>query len=192
MQKIVLATGNSHKTQEIREILGAGFEVLDISDFPEVGEIIEDADTFEGNADLKALAISRLTDSLVIADDSGLCVDALDEAPGIRSARYAGEQATMEQNKTLLLQNLIGESNRSAKFVCVLSVARSGQIVTRFRGECPGSIISEEHGSGGFGYDPLFIPSGYEQTFAQLGAEIKNELSHRGKAMELFQQWINA
>lgn len=191
MKKILLATTNSHKTQEIQTMLGSEYLVEDLSSMPQIGDIIEDADTFEGNANIKALAVSAHTEAFVLADDSGLCVDALDGAPGIYSARYAGPHADMEENKKLLLENLKNSSQREAAFVCVLSIAQGGEIVTNFRGECTGTIIQEERGAGGFGYDPLFIPTGYDQTFAELPAQTKNELSHRAHAMAQFLAWLN-
>lgn len=192
MKKIYLATGNSHKAEEIQAMLGDEITVKDLRSLPEVGEIIEDADTFQGNADIKALAVSALTEELVIADDSGLCVEALDGAPGIYSARYAGEGATMTENKARLIKNLDGISNRKASFICVISVARGGEILTRFRGECSGVLLREESGEGGFGYDPLFIPDGYEKTFAELPAEVKNQISHRAHALSAFKEWMRS
>jgi len=189
---LLIATGNSHKAEEIQAMLGNEVEVKDLRSLPEIGEIIEDADTFEGNADIKALTVSQLTDELVLADDSGLAVDALNGAPGIRSARYAGDHATMAENKVLLLKDLVGVESRKARFVCVLSLAKDGEVLARFRGECLGRIISEEVGEGGFGYDPLFIPEGYEQTFAELSAETKNSISHRAVAFQKFQEWYQA
>ena len=186
---LLIATGNSHKTEEIQAMLGDDVLVSDLKSLAEVGEIIEDADTFEGNADIKSLAVSGLTNELVLADDSGLVVDALNGDPGIRSARYAGENASMEENKALLLSSLEGEVNRRARFVCVLSVAKEGEVIAQFRGECEGRIIEQELGGGGFGYDPLFIPEGYEKTFAELPAETKNTISHRAVAFKKFQEW---
>ena len=186
---LLIATGNSHKTEEIQAMLGDDVLVSDLKSLAEVGEIIEDADTFEGNADIKSLAVSGLTKELVLADDSGLVVDALNGDPGIRSARYAGENASMEENKALLLSSLEGEVNRQARFVCVLSVAKEGEVIAQFRGECEGRIIEQELGGGGFGYDPLFIPEGYEKTFAELPAETKNTISHRAVAFKKFQEW---
>ncbi len=192
MKSLLIATSNSHKTSEIQSMLGATVEVSDLNSLPTVGEIVEDADSFEGNADIKSTTVSALTDQLVLADDSGLAVAALEGAPGIYSARYAGENASMEENKALLLDQLTGVTERRASFVCVLSVAQRGEVVARFRGECHGRIIEGEEGEGGFGYDPLFIPDGYEQTFAQLPAETKNAISHRAVAMEQFQQWMSS
>jgi len=192
MKNLLLATGNTHKTQEIQKILGSGVSVLDLRSLPNVSEIIEDSDTFEGNANIKSVTVSQLTSEIVLADDSGLCVDALSGAPGIRSARYAGENATMEQNKELLLSELSGKENRKAAFVCVLSVAKQGEVIATFRGECVGRIIDDERGAGGFGYDPLFIPEGYDKTFSELPEEVKNQISHRAVAMKQFQGWLKS
>jgi len=191
MNSLLLATGNSHKAQEFQKIL-SGITIRDLSSLPEVGEIIENADTFEGNANIKSLSVSRLTDEFVLSDDSGLCVEALNGDPGIRSARYAGEEAEMEENKALLLSNLLGVDTRAAKFVCVLSLAKMGEVVATFRGECPGRIISEEKGDGGFGYDPLFIPDGYAETFSELPLEVKNQISHRAVAIQQFKEWLSS
>jgi len=192
MNSLLIATGNSHKTEEIQKILGDSIIVSDLRSLPEIGEIIEDSDTFEGNANIKSVTVSKLTENFVLSDDSGLCVEALEGAPGIRSARYAGESATMEENKALLLSNLEKKTDRRAKFVCVLSVARKGEAIVTFRGECPGRIIEEEKGNGGFGYDPLFIPDGYDKTFSELPEETKNAISHRAVAMVKFQTWLNS
>lgn len=190
MKTLLLATGNSHKTEEIQAMLGEAVEVSDLSSFPELGEIIEDAETFQGNADIKALAAAALTDQLVLADDSGLCVPALGGEPGVRSARYAGENATMVENKARLLKNLDGITDRSASFMCVLSVVQGGEVIQHFTGECKGRLLHGETGEGGFGYDPLFVPEGYEKSFAELPGEVKNKLSHRGIALEKFKAWI--
>lgn len=187
---MILATSNAHKTAEFQAMLGEHECVRDLSIFPELGEIVEDAESFEGNADIKALAVSALTDEMVIADDSGLCVSALGGAPGIRSARYAGNSASMEENKALLLQNLADVTDRSAYFVCALSVARKGVIIQRFRGECHGYLLREESGVGGFGYDPMFVPEGEKKSFAELPAAVKNEMSHRAHALMAFQKWF--
>ncbi len=191
-ETLILATGNTHKAEEIQLMLGSEVEVKDLRSFPQITEIIEDADSFEGNADIKALTVSKLTDELIVADDSGLCVQALNGAPGVFSARYAGRNATMVENKARLLKNLDGISDRAAFFICVLSVVRCKKVIKRFRGECHGKIIYEEKGEGGFGYDPLFIPEGYEKTFSELAAEVKNKISHRARALEKFSEWMKS
>ena len=192
IKTIRIATGNSHKVSEIQTMLGSLIEVKDLTDLPEIGEIIEDAETFAGNADIKALTVSRHCDEVILADDSGLCVKGLKGAPGIRSARYAGDEASMDQNKALLLSNLEGKegAEREAYFVCALSVAYKGEVMARFEGVIQGRIISEESGKDGFGYDPMFVPEGRSQTFAEISAADKNEISHRARAMRLFKEWL--
>ena len=194
LSSLLLATGNAHKTEEIQAMLGAQVLVTDLRELPQIGEIIEDAETFEGNADLKALAVSCYTENLVLADDSGLCVKVLDGEPGVRSARYAGESATMEQNKTLLLKNIKSKNvhgSTPAHFVCALSLAQKGKVIARFRGECHGLLTETASGMGGFGYDPLFIPEGYTETFAEITAEEKNRISHRAHALQQFITWLD-
>ncbi len=194
--KLIVATHNSHKTDEIREIVGHFFEsVDDLNDFPEIPEAVEDGKTFEENSAIKAFGASVfLTDAFILADDSGLEVDALDGKPGVYSARYAGEGATQAQNRSKLLGELtkFGGSgiDRTARFRCVLTVVQGVQKLGVFDGTCEGMIAVEEKGEGGFGYDSLFIPSGYFQTFGQLSAAVKNELSHRGKALAQFAEWL--
>ncbi len=150
-------------------------------------EVEETGATFEENAILKAVAASRRVSGLVVSDDSGLEVVALQGAPGVRSARYAGEAATDADNVTRLLAELqrvnAAQDERAACFTCVLALAEGGKIVRTFRGTVPGSIISTRRGECGFGYDPVFVPDGYEQTFAELGDAVKNRLSHRARAI---------
>lgn len=190
--KILVATKNAHKTGEIQAVLGPKFEVSDLTAHPEIPAPDETGETFEENAAIKALAASELFDGLVLADDSGLEVDALDGAPGVRSARYAGEKATDADNRELLLRELerVGArgKERSARFHCLLVLAQKGKVLGTFDGRVEGVIVNEPKGEGGFGYDPLFVPQGYCETFAQLPAEVKNQLSHRGKALEKLQQ----
>ncbi len=189
MKTYVLATKNEHKAAEMRKILGEDIEIVTQT---EAGagdvEVVEDGTTFEENAAKKAETIMRITNKPCIADDSGLCVDALGGAPGIYTARYAGEGATNEENIAKLLDALSGvpEEKRTAKFVCVIALAAPGQKTRLFRGECPGRIADVPHGEAGFGYDPVFYADGYTQTLAEISAEEKNKISHRGKALELF------
>ncbi len=182
-QRLLLATRNAHKTREVREILGADWIVEDLSVLPDLPEIEETGETFEENAKLKALAAAPHYDGWVLADDSGLEVDALGGAPGVRSARFAGDAATMEENRALLGEKLRGEKNRAGRFRCVLALAKSGAFVRTFSGAVEGSIAGEESGQGGFGYDPLFVPEGETRTFAEMGPEEKHALSHRGRAL---------
>jgi XTP/dITP diphosphohydrolase len=188
---LLVSTRNAHKVAEIREILGAGFEVLDLSSIAGVGEVEETGVTFEENATLKALAVSGHFDGWVIADDSGLEVDALRGAPGVWSARFSGDGATDASNRALLLEKLEGVrgKDRSARFRCVIVLARAGRKIAAFSGSVEGVIINQEKGSGGFGYDPLFVPEGHCETFAQLGADVKNALSHRARALAGLLAW---
>src|SRR5437588_532860 len=189
---LVLASRNPHKTKEFRELLCAAFNVIDLNLFAEVRMPEETAETFEGNAILKAATVSKdrqLQDRhlLVIADDSGLEVDALGGAPGIYSARYAGESANDAENVDKLLRELstkhIAPDHRSARFRCVIALAQNGKLLGTFEGVAEGNIADATRGTGGFGYDPVFQPDGFEQTFAEMGPELKNKISHRAKAI---------
>ncbi len=186
--KLLVATKNAHKSAEIRAILGSGWEVTDLNAFPEIPAPEETGETFTENAAIKALAASAKFAGLVLSDDSGLEVDALDGAPGVRSARYAGENAPDADNRAKLLLALaekeVRGKARTARFRCVMAVARDGQVLGHFHGTVEGVIIPRERGEGGFGYDPLFIPDGYCETFGELPAEVKNQLSHRARALE--------
>lgn len=190
MQALLVATGNSHKTGEIRTMLGSGYAVSDLSAHPDLPEVEETGTTFLENATLKAVEISKLVDGLVLSDDSGLEVDVLNGEPGVYSARYAGEPCNDTANNAKLLQALEGEEDRSARFRCVMVLAQDGILLASFDGAVEGRIIGELRGEGGFGYDPLFVPDGYEQTFAELGGEIKNKLSHRARALEQAAHWL--
>ena len=167
-------------------MLGAGFVVEDLNARADWPDIAETALTFLGNATLKALGISRIYDGLVLSDDSGLEVDALNGEPGVRSARFAGEKATDAQNRQLLLERLEGIRGkaRTARFRCVMVLARGDSVLGDFSGAVEGIIINEEKGDHGFGYDSLFVPDGHCETFAQLPSETKNQLSHRARALE--------
>ena len=188
---LLVSTRNAHKVAEIREILGSAFEVLDLSAITGVGEVDETGVTFEENATLKALAVSGHFDGWVIADDSGLEVDALDGAPGVWSARFSGDGATDASNRALLLEKLEGVrgKERSARFRCVIVLARADCKFAAFSGSVEGVIINQEKGEGGFGYDPIFVPEGHCETFAQLGADVKNALSHRARALAGLLAW---
>ena len=189
---VLVSTRNAHKLVEIRQILGPSFELLDLSSVPALGEVEETGTTFEENAALKALAASAHFDGWVLADDSGLEVDALGGAPGVRSARFSGEGATDVTNRALLLEKLatVPADQRSARFRCVIALARGGEVLAHFSGAVEGAIIPKEQGEGGFGYDPLFVPDGFRETFAELGAETKNRLSHRGRALAALKNWL--
>ena len=190
MQALLVATGNSHKTGEIRTILGSGYDVSDLKSHPYLPEVEETGTTFLENATLKAVEISKQVDGLVLSDDSGLEVDALNGEPGVYSARYAGEPGNDAANNARLLQAMEGEERRSARFSCVMVLAQDGEVLASFEGAVEGRVINELHGDGGFGYDPLFVPEGYEQTFAELGENIKNQLSHRARAMNRVAGWL--
>jgi len=185
--ELVVATRNRDKTREIQPILGPAFSVRDLGAHPEVSEIRESGTSFEENAKLKALAASKQLAALVIADDSGLEVDALGGAPGIYSARYAGANATDTDKIDKLLRELARvratEDGRRARFRCVVALARNGNLLGTFEGIAEGSIADEARGDSGFGYDPIFIPEGLKQTFGELPTEVKNTISHRAKAI---------
>jgi XTP/dITP diphosphohydrolase len=185
--ELVVATRNRHKTREIQHILGPEFRVRDLVAHPEVSQIRESGTSFEENAKLKALAASNQLPALVIADDSGLEVDALSGAPGIYSARFAGANATDTDKIDKLLRDLArvratGDGRR-ARFRCVVALARNGNLLRTFEGIVEGRIADEVRGDSGFGYDPIFIPEGTEQTFGELPAQVKNTISHRAKAI---------
>ena len=185
--KLVLASGNAHKLSEIRNILGNSFEIISMNDTTAKGhEVIEDGTTFEENAEKKALEIMKITGLPTIADDSGLCVDALGGAPGIYTARYAGENATNDENIDKLLANLQGVpfEKRGATFVAVIAVAFPDGTVKKFRGEVKGKILTERQGANGFGYDPVFFIEELGASMAELDGEIKNSLSHRFNALK--------
>jgi XTP/dITP diphosphohydrolase len=186
MQHLIVATRNAHKTREIRRILGADFAVSDLSAYPEAPETVETGKTFEENAVLKATTASRQLPGLVVADDSGLEVDALGGAPGIYSARYAGQNATDKQNIDKLLAELarIERAKRSARFCCVIALAREGKLLGTFEGVVEGMIVDSPRGRGGFGYDPVFMPTEFGKTFGQLSPTEKDQVSHRARALE--------
>jgi len=186
LPNLIIATRNSHKTEEIRHLLGHRFEILDVTAFPDLPEIEETGTTFIENARLKALGISNRIDGWVLADDSGLEVDALDGAPGVWSSSFGGEEGNHEKNNQRLVAEMEGKTNRRARFLCTLVLAKDGTEQAVFRGTVDGTITATPAGSGGFGYDPLFIPEGYEETLAVLGTEIKGRLSHRAKAIASF------
>ncbi|MEX2607999.1 MAG: RdgB/HAM1 family non-canonical purine NTP pyrophosphatase [Kiritimatiellia bacterium] len=179
---LTFASGNAHKCAEIQEMLGIPLRSLrDVESPP---ELIEDGDSFEANALIKARGLAVHLNGWALADDSGLAVDVLEGAPGIYSARFAGVHGDDAANNRLLLEKLRGETNRRAKFVCVLALCGPEGEEWVVRGECHGDIALEAAGENGFGYDPLFHPCGYEKSFAELGEEIKNRISHRAEAIK--------
>jgi XTP/dITP diphosphohydrolase len=183
LPRLIIATRNAHKTAEIRAMIGDRFEVVDATAFPDFPEIEETGTTFLENARLKAEGISRHVEGWVLSDDSGLEVDALGGAPGVWSSSYGGEEGNHAKNNSRLLAEMAGQPRRTARFRCTMVLAREGREVADFSGTVEGRLVEALHGSGGFGYDPLFIPEGYDQTFAELGDEIKNTLSHRSRAL---------
>jgi XTP/dITP diphosphohydrolase len=184
LPRLILATRNAHKTGEIRSMLEGRFEVGDVTGFPDCPEIEETGTTFLENARLKALGISRwMPGAWVLSDDSGLEVDALDGAPGVWSSSFGGEEGNHARNNARLLAELDGVANRRARFRCTMVLAKAGIEQAHFHGTAEGRIIAATRGSGGFGYDPLFIPEGYQETFAELGEAVKNSLSHRARAL---------
>jgi len=189
--KILLATRNRHKTLEIQTMLGEGVIVSDVTGMAHLPEIEETGVTFEENSKLKAEGISRHVSGIVLADDSGLEVDALGRAPGVYSARYAGPGCTDEANTALVLKKMKGfpDEVRSARFRCVLAVAENGTTLALFDGTIEGMLAHEVRGEGGFGYDPIFMPEGHQLTFGELPAEIKHTMSHRSRALQQFRKW---
>lgn len=181
-RKIVFATNNAHKLEEIREIMGDSWQVLSLSDIDCHDDIPETADTLEGNAIQKAMFVKEHYGYDCFADDTGLLVDALDGAPGVYSARYAGPGHDSAANMALLLRNMRGKDNRKARFSTVIALIE-GSCLKTFEGSVSGEIIEEAAGTEGFGYDPVFRPDGYDVTFAQMSAEEKNAISHRGRAV---------
>lgn len=185
MHQLLLATRNSHKTREFVEILGQGFEVRDLAGATELPAVEETGLTFEANAILKAVDTSKYFPGLVVADDSGLEVDALDGAPGVYSARYAGARASDTDNIAKLLVELArcDSAPFSARFRCALALAQEGRILQTFNGLVEGTVIGVPRGRAGFGYDPVFQPRGFEQTFGELSSAEKNRISHRAQAI---------
>lgn len=186
---IVLATGNKNKIKEFQKMLdGFDVELKSLSDFGPLPPVVEDGATFDENAYKKAYHTARVLGIPAIADDSGLCVEALDGAPGVYSARYAGEGATDEENCEKLLKELKDKPNRKAKFVCNLSIAVPSGPALTYEAECQGIILEEKRGTSGFGYDPLFYFEEFSKTFAELDMDEKNKVSHRGKALAEFKE----
>ena len=193
MHKILISSRNPKKADEIKRLLGDVFEVSDLAGREDLPEVEETATTFSGNATLKAVEISQLVEGFVLADDSGLEVEALDGEPGVYSARYSGENATDESNNQKLLRELSQcgvEEPWSARFRCCLVIAKGGEKLGEFNGIVEGSIRAYASGAAGFGYDPLFVPEDYVESFAELGMEVKATLSHRAKALAQFKGWM--
>lgn len=184
-QILVLATTNEGKKKEIQALLkDHPVEIRTLSDFGPIPEVIEDGETFDENAYKKASFTARILGFPAIADDSGLCVEALDGAPGVYSARYAGENATDQDNVSKLLEDLKGKENRNASFKCVISIAVPTGAALTYEGECKGVLTQSAQGENGFGYDPIFFYPEFNKTFAQCSLEEKASVSHRGRALK--------
>jgi len=181
--KLVFATNNKHKLQEVRDIVGDRVEVLSLADIGCYDDIPETADTLQGNALIKARHIYEKYGLDCFADDTGLEVEALGGAPGVYSARYAGEECNSEANMHMLLENLTGISNRNAQFRTVIALIIKGEEML-FNGVVKGTIATEKKGDSGFGYDPIFVPDGHTDSFAQMSSEMKNSMSHRFRATQ--------
>ena len=187
--KIVFATNNAHKLDEVRQVVGEKFEIVSLRECGIVEDIPENEPTLEGNALAKARYIYERTGFNCFADDTGLEVDALGGEPGVRSARYATDGHDDEANKRLLLERLQGEENRAAQFRTAVALILGGKEYL-FEGIVRGDIATEQHGEGGFGYDPLFFPEGGDLTFAQMSSEEKNAISHRGRAVRKLAEFL--
>lgn len=187
--KIVFATNNAHKLDEVRQVVGDKFTLVSLRECGIVEDIPENEPTLEGNALAKARYIYERIGADCFADDTGLEVDALDGEPGVRSARYATDGHDDEANKRLLLERLQGVENRAAQFRTAVALIMGGKEYL-FEGIVRGEIATEQHGEGGFGYDPLFVPEGYDRTFAQMSAEEKNAISHRGRAVRKLAEFL--
>ncbi|MDE0637446.1 MAG: RdgB/HAM1 family non-canonical purine NTP pyrophosphatase [Candidatus Poribacteria bacterium] len=195
--KLVLATRNLGKVKELTAMLSPdgqrqNIQILSLQDFPDAPEVVEDGETYEENAAKKAVAIADYTGLRTLADDAGIEVDALDGAPGVHSKRWAGDDATDTIRVQKLLDALEGKTNRTARFVAAIAIAEPIEVenpsynrVQVVVGKCEGHIIHAPVGDSGFGYDPIFVPVGYEKTFAELGDAIKNRISHRSEALRL-------
>ena len=192
MIQLLLATRNRHKTREFAQLLGRNFTVRDLTSKSDVPAIVESGSTFAENAALKAVTTSKIfLNEIVVADDSGLEVEAFGGAPGIFSARYAGENANDRRSVEKLLQELQDAQDRSARFYCVIALAKNGELLTTVAGEVTGTITKSPRGENGFGYDPIFVPNGFCETFAELTSETKNKISHRAKAAAALVQHFN-
>lgn len=192
MRNLVFATGNSHKLQEVQSLFKEGFALSCLKDVNITEEIPETADNLVDNALQKAWYVYNKCGIPCFADDTGLEVEALNGAPGVYSARYAGEQKDSKLNMLLLLKNMTGKENRNARFRTIIAYIDENAQEHIFEGEIRGKIIENMAGENGFGYDPIFVPEGYDKTFAQLSSETKNKISHRARAMEKFLSYINS
>ncbi len=190
-KKIVFATNNAHKLREIRAILGCDFDVISLKELEIYEDIPETSDTLPGNALQKAEFVFKRTGLDCFADDTGLEVDSLNGEPGVYSARYAGEEASFDDNMNKLLTELGNETNRQARFRTVIALIMNNQ-EHFFEGSVEGEILREKVGGSGFGYDPIFQPKGYNQSFAEMSEELKNEISHRGLAVQKLEAFLRS
>ena len=190
MRKLIFATNNKHKLGEVREMLDGKVEIVSLEEAGLSGEIPETADTLQGNALQKAQWVWERTHQDCFADDTGLEVDALDGAPGVYSARYAGEHCSFDDNVNKLLKALDGESNRKAQFRTVICLIEDGE-PRYFEGKVEGQILTERYGNEGFGYDPIFMPDRFAVSFAEMPLEVKNMISHRGMAVKRLTEYLN-
>ena len=191
MRKIIFASNNKHKAEEIRAILGEQFDIITLKEAGLEIDIPEPYETLLENAREKSTVIHRLTGMDCFSEDTGLEVEALNGAPGVRSARYAGEHANANDNLQKLLAEMKGIANRAARFKTVISLLLNGQEYI-FEGDCEGTITDSASGTAGFGYDPVFVPAQYDQTFAELGIEVKSAISHRKKAIEKMTSFLGS
>ena len=190
MRKLIFATNNKHKLGEVREMLDGKVEIVSLEEAGLSGEIAETADTLQGNALQKAQWVWERTHCDCFADDTGLEVDALDGAPGVYSARYAGEHCSFDDNVNKLLKALDGETNRKAQFRTVICLIEDGE-PRYFEGKVEGVILTERYGEEGFGYDPIFMPDRFAVSFAEMPLEVKNMISHRGMAVKRLTEYLN-
>ena len=192
--QLLIATSNAGKLRELRSVLAdSQLELLGLREFPNIESVEETGSTFAENASLKAVGYALQAKILTLADDSGLVVDALGGRPGIHSARYVGPDATYPERIASLLGELANtaEPHRSARFVCAMTVStETGEIAFATEKSCEGRLAAGPRGTGGFGYDSIFVPDGYNQTFAELPAEIKNQISHRGRALQELRKFL--
>jgi len=182
--RLLLATRNKHKMQEVSAILRVqGIDLVMTDEFPDLPDVVEDGETFEANAIKKAVTLARVAGMWTLADDSGLEIDALEGAPGVYSARYAGEPVSYEANNRKVLEQMERVTNRRARFRCVLALSDPVGSVRTVEGRCEGRIIGQPRGRHGFGYDPIFVPDGHARTFAEMDGAEKNRISHRAVAL---------
>lgn len=192
---LIIATRNAHKTSEIRSMLEGQWEVRDLSDFPQAPPVEETGTTFLENATLKAISASKVLPGIILADDSGLEVDALGGRPGVWSSSFGGEEGNHALNNEFMLAelarvNAVTPEDCSARFLCTMVLAREGEVLAHFEGKVEGHMVRQLSGTEGFGYDPLFVPEGYDLSFAELGSDIKNGLSHRARALAEVVNWL--